>query len=75
MENMNFIHMLLGIVAIVLMMQFLLRYLMRPMQRLNDAIKDIAQGEGDLTRRLEVENNDEFGELSKLVLVGFCAVG
>ena len=63
-RNMAAIYMLMGIAAIVLMMQFLLRYLMRPMQRLNDAIKDIAQGEGDLTRRLEVENNDEFGELS-----------
>jgi methyl-accepting chemotaxis protein len=34
------------------------------MNRLNDAIKDISQGEGDLTRRLEIENDDEFGELS-----------
>ncbi|WP_404344038.1 methyl-accepting chemotaxis protein [Pseudoalteromonas mariniglutinosa] len=64
-RNMAAIYMLLGIVAIVAMMQLLLRYLMRPMQRLNDAIKDIAQGEGDLTRRLEIENNDEFGELSR----------
>ena len=38
---------------------------MRPMQRLSDAIKDIAEGEGDLTRRLDIENNDEFGELSR----------
>ncbi|KPH65689.1 methyl-accepting chemotaxis protein [Pseudoalteromonas porphyrae] len=63
-RNMAAIYMLLGITAIVLMMQFSLRYLMRPMHRLNDAIKDIAQGEGDLTRRLVIENNDEFGELS-----------
>jgi methyl-accepting chemotaxis protein len=27
-------------------------------------LKDIAQGEGDLTRRLDVDRNDEFGELS-----------
>ncbi|NYR11251.1 methyl-accepting chemotaxis protein [Pseudoalteromonas sp. MIP2626] len=58
------IYMLIGIVVIIIMMQLLLRYLMRPMQRLNDAIKNIAQGEGDLTCRLEVENEDEFGELS-----------
>ncbi len=63
-RNMALLYMLMGIIAIVVMMQFLLRYLMRPMQRLNDAIKDIAEGEGDLTCRLEVENNDEFGELS-----------
>jgi len=53
------------VIAIVLMMQFLLRYLMKPMNRVSDAIKDIAQGEGDLTRRLVVESNDEFGELSR----------
>ncbi|KTF16859.1 methyl-accepting chemotaxis protein [Pseudoalteromonas sp. H105] len=63
-RNMAAIYMVLGVFAIVLMMQYSLRYLMRPMLRLNDAIKDIAQGEGDLTRRLEIENDDEFGELS-----------
>jgi len=63
-RNMATVYMVLGIAAIVLMMQYVLRYLMRPMHRLNDAIKDIAQGEGDLTRRLEIENDDEFGELS-----------
>ncbi|KZW99497.1 chemotaxis protein [Pseudoalteromonas luteoviolacea] len=63
-RNMALIYMLLGVVVIVVMMQLLLKYLMRPMNHLNEAIKDIAQGEGDLTRRLVVENKDEFGELS-----------
>ncbi|RZM80707.1 methyl-accepting chemotaxis protein [Pseudoalteromonas rubra] len=63
-RNMALIYMLVGVVVIVVMLQLLLKYLMRPMVHLNEAIKDIAQGEGDLTRRLEVENNDEFGELS-----------
>jgi methyl-accepting chemotaxis protein len=58
------IYLLVGTVVIVLLLQLLLRYLMRPMTRLNDAIRDIAQGEGDLTCRLVVENDDEFGELS-----------
>ena len=59
------LYMLLGVLAIVGLMQFLLNYLMKPMRRLNDAIKDIAQGEGDLTRRLVIENDDEFGELCR----------
>ncbi|KZN69409.1 methyl-accepting chemotaxis protein [Pseudoalteromonas luteoviolacea] len=63
-RNMALIYMLMGVVVIVVMMQLLLKYLMRPMNHLNEAIKDIAQGEGDLTRRLVVENKDEFGELS-----------
>ncbi|RRS08065.1 methyl-accepting chemotaxis protein [Pseudoalteromonas sp. J010] len=63
-RNMAAIYMLLGVIAIVVMLQLLLKYLMRPMYNLNAAIKDIAQGEGDLTRRLVIENQDEFGELS-----------
>ena len=30
-----------------------------------ERIKDVAQGEGDLTKRIEVQNDDELGELSK----------
>ena len=58
------IYLIVGTLVIVFALQLLLRYLMRPMYRLNDAIRDIAQGEGDLTRRLSVENDDEFGQLS-----------
>lgn len=59
------LYMLAGVIAIVIMMHYLLRYLMRPMVKVTEAIKDIAQGEGDLRQRLEVENKDEFGELSE----------
>ena len=30
-----------------------------------DVLKDIAQGEGDLTRRLEIQSKDEIGELGR----------
>ena len=30
-----------------------------------ERIKDVAQGEGDLTKRIEVQNEDELGELSR----------
>lgn len=63
-RNMAMLYMLLGVLAIVALMQFLLKYLMKPMVALNQAIEDIAQGEGDLTKRLVVHNNDEFGALS-----------
>ncbi len=64
-QRMAAIYMLIGVAAIVVMLQLLMKYLMKPVQRLNDAIQDIAQGEGDLTRRLEVESDDEFGQLSR----------
>jgi methyl-accepting chemotaxis protein len=44
---------------------FLVRYqISRPVARLIALAKDIAEGEGDLTKRLTVQNKDEIGELA-----------
>jgi len=37
--------------------------LVKPIRLLGDRIKDIAQGEGDLTQRIQVTSKDEIGEL------------
>lgn len=39
--------------------------ILKPISKVVDGLKDIAQGEGDLTRRLDVANEDEMGDLSK----------
>lgn len=36
----------------------------KPIQALNNKVKDISEGDGDLTKRLEVSSTDEIGELS-----------
>ncbi len=36
----------------------------RPIRRTADMLKDIAEGEGDLTKRLEVKGKDEVGEMA-----------
>ena len=36
-----------------------------PLSRMLSMLKDIAEGEGDLTRRLDTDRMDEFGELSR----------
>ena len=36
----------------------------RPVRRTADMLKDIAQGEGDLTQRLAVESRDEIGQMA-----------
>ena len=36
-----------------------------PLGRMRDMIKDIAQGEGDLTKRLDASSKDELGEVSR----------
>ncbi|WP_428604187.1 methyl-accepting chemotaxis protein [Sedimenticola sp.] len=38
--------------------------IVRPIQSTVDAVKDIAEGEGDLTRRLDDRSKDELGELA-----------
>lgn len=38
--------------------------IVRPINAVVDALRDIAEGEGDLTRRLPVNTNDEVGQLS-----------
>lgn len=52
---------LLGI-AIAL---YIARLISKPLNRTNDMLKDIAEGEGDLTKRLNVTSKDELGILAK----------
>ena len=52
---------LLGIVILSLGM----RSIIEPVLRMVDMIKDIAQGEGELTKRLSIKTHDEIGELAK----------
>ncbi|KAF1071734.1 MAG: Methyl-accepting chemotaxis protein McpA [Pseudomonas citronellolis] len=55
--------MLIAVVAIVALLGLLIRALMRPLTDMGRAMQDIAQGEGDLTRRLRIQGRDEFAEL------------
>lgn len=41
----------------------LMRGIVRPLGMLTERIKDIAEGEGDLTQRVEVKSRDEIGKL------------
>jgi methyl-accepting chemotaxis protein len=51
---------LVGIVLI-----FIIQHVLSPLKQTLNVVKDIAEGEGDLTIRLKVASNDEVGELSK----------
>jgi hemerythrin-like metal-binding protein len=43
----------------------LTRIIISPIKTVVGALKDIAQGEGDLTRRINIDTKDEMGELAK----------
>ncbi|SFD40649.1 methyl-accepting chemotaxis protein [Pseudomonas citronellolis] len=56
---------LVAIVAIIFLLGMLIRVLMQPLTDMGRAMQDIAQGEGDLTKRLAVHSRDEFGLLAE----------
>jgi methyl-accepting chemotaxis protein len=55
---------LIAVALIILLLSMLIRVLMQPLIVMGRAMQDMAQGEGDLTKRLQVQSNDELGELA-----------
>ncbi len=64
-RNANIIVTLLAGVAVAVIIMFAARLIVGPINAAVDGLKDIAQGEGDLTKRLKVSSRDEVGELAK----------
>jgi len=58
---------ILGVVSVLLTAAglVLITILLYPITQVADTMKEIAQGEGDLTKRIGVSSKDEFGELSR----------
>ena len=55
---------LLGTFVIAGMIFANLKMVVFPINKLNEIVKDIAQGEGDLTKRVNIASKDELGELA-----------
>jgi len=51
------------VLGLILANLILNRIVITPIARLNDRMKDIAEGEGDLTQRVDVGSQDEIGQL------------
>jgi methyl-accepting chemotaxis protein len=52
---------IIAIIVSALIIYFVSRNIARRIEIVGEAMKDIAQGEGDLTRRLDIRSNDEIG--------------
>lgn len=65
MRNSSIIYVVIGVVLSVLVLSFLIKALMRPLVTLNEAIQDVASGQGDLTKRLDTNTDKEFAELAE----------
>ncbi len=64
-RNSAIIYSIIAVLASVIALTLLIRTLIRPLDTLNTAIKDVASGKGDLTQRLETDTDQEFSELAK----------
>lgn len=56
---------LVALVVCIVVSILLAATIIRPISRVTRQLKEISEGEGDLTRQLEVKSNDEVGELAK----------
>ncbi len=50
--------------SIIMVLIIISKFVTAPLNNVVDMIKDIAEGEGDLTKRLDVASNDEVGDLA-----------
>ncbi|MEI8666918.1 methyl-accepting chemotaxis protein [Pseudoalteromonas sp. B131b] len=64
-RNLIILYAVVMILAIILLSYFIGKSILIPTRLAADMMKDISQGEGDLTRTLNEEGNDEISELSK----------
>ncbi|MCU0118794.1 methyl-accepting chemotaxis protein [Pseudomonas sp. B2M1-30] len=53
----------IAVAIIIALLGMLIRLLIQPLHVMTRAMEDIADGEGDLTKRLTIQNQDEFGVL------------
>ncbi len=53
-----------GIIIIIFLVYILVVSIRRPIKNVTDSLYDIAMGEGDLTRRLEISGKDEIAEMA-----------
>ncbi|MDY0407965.1 methyl-accepting chemotaxis protein [Paracerasibacillus soli] len=54
---------ILGVIAVICSI-FFTRTIVRPIQTINKQLKEISEGEGDLTKELSVKSEDEIGDLA-----------
>ena len=55
----------IALAIIISLLGLLIRVLLQPLLTMTRAMEDIAEGEGDLTKRLAIYSQDEFGDLGK----------
>ena len=57
-------YMIIMLILITAAVYFIIKPMLEPLQKMLAAMKDISQGEGDLTKRISVNRDDEIGQLA-----------
>ncbi|EIE1224111.1 methyl-accepting chemotaxis protein [Vibrio vulnificus] len=63
-RNSSIVYTIIALLLSIAILLVLIRTLMRPLDDLNNAIQDVASGEGDLTQRLDTNTDKEFSQLA-----------
>ena len=64
-QSASILSLVVGVALVVVLGWLFARWITRPIHYAIQMLRDIAQGEGDLTRRLDETRHDEFGELAQ----------
>lgn len=55
----------MGLILGVIVMVGILLFVVKPVERMRDVLKDISEGEGDLTQRINTNSQDELGQAGR----------
>jgi len=67
-QAIKFISLFIGIIItaiMIIIIYFLTNYILKPIKNISDIMKDIAEGEGDLTKRIAIKSEDEIGQMAE----------
>ncbi|KHT45749.1 methyl-accepting chemotaxis protein [Vibrio sinaloensis] len=64
-ERVVIVSMIVTLLTVLITIWTTMRFIVHPINRIEAAMADIAQGEGDLSRRLDVISRDELGSLAE----------
>ena len=60
-NNLFIVSLIIFIVAIVLLLAMMQKFILAPIEKLTVRVKDLAEGEGDLRNRIDIQAEDEIG--------------
>jgi methyl-accepting chemotaxis protein len=64
-ETMMMVAIIIGAIIAIIFAMLLLRSILRPLEEITVRLRDIARGDGDLTKRIKMDSQDELGVLAE----------